>query len=192
MSTLQSNIRVFIQWREQTVFAGEDIECQITFKNVATTPASSKSPLHPSGSNGFLQSPERHRRPPSQIKNSALSPRPAVPNRGGHRSSLSLTVPPESVHSKQSEQWSRGTSRPGRGGEGHKRSVSIISMGASESAVDEVASHGSLAERPGRGARGHGRSASLQIVPRRNGVHGGPMTGIYFSIARKEIVINVF
>ncbi|KAF7870516.1 hypothetical protein EAF04_004260 [Stromatinia cepivora] len=176
MSTLQSNIRVFIQWKEQTVFAGEDIECQITFKNVATTPPSSKSSLHPSGSNAFLQSPERHRRPPSQIKSSSLSPRSGIPNRGDHRSSLSLTVPPESVHSKQSEQWSRGISRPGRGGEGHKRSVSIISMGAGESAVDEAASHGSLAERPGRGERGHGRSASLQIVPRRNGLNGGPMT----------------
>ena len=176
MSTLQSNIRVFIQWKEQTVFAGEDIECQITFKNVATTPALSKSSSHPSGSNGFLQSPERHRKPPSQIKNSALSPRPGIPNRS-HRPSLSLIAPPESVHSKQSEQWSRGTSRPGRGGGAHKRSVSIISMGASESAADEVASHGSLAERPARGGRGHGRSASLQIVPRRNGVTGGPMTG---------------
>ncbi|EDO02890.1 hypothetical protein SS1G_05367 [Sclerotinia sclerotiorum 1980 UF-70] len=176
MSALQSNIRVFIQWKEQTVFAGEDIECQITFKNVATTPPSSKSSLNSSGSNAFLQSPERHRRPPSQIKNSSLSPRSGIPNRGDHRSSLSLTVPPESVHSKQSEQWSRGVSRYGRGGEGHKRSLSIISMGASESAADEAASHGSLAERSDRGERGHGRSASLQIVPRRNGLNGGPMT----------------
>ncbi|ATZ53411.1 hypothetical protein BCIN_09g02650 [Botrytis cinerea B05.10] len=176
MSTLQSNIRVFIQWKEQTVFAGEDIECQITFKNVATSPASSKSSLHPPGPNGLLQSPERQRRPPSHIKSSTLSPRSGIQSRGGHRSSLSMTIPPESVHSKQSEQWSHGTSRPGRGGEGHKRSVSIISMGASESAIDEVASHGSLSERPGRGGRGHGRSASLQIVPRRNGVNGGPMT----------------
>ncbi|KAI9640089.1 Golgi membrane exchange factor (Ric1p-Rgp1p) subunit [Ciborinia camelliae] len=176
MSTLQSNIRVFIQWKEQTVFAGEDIECQITFKNVATTPVSSKSSSHSSGPNGFLQSPERHRRTPSQIKNSALSPRSGVSNRGVHRSSFSLTVPPESVHSKQSEQWSRGTSRPGRGGEGHKRSVSIISMGASESAIDEVASHGSVAERPGTGGKGHGRSGSLQFVSRRHGVNGGPIS----------------
>lgn len=185
MSTLQSNIRVFIQWKEQTVFAGEDIECQITFKNVATSPASSKSSLHPPGPNGLLQSPERQRRPPSHIKSSTLSPRSGIQSRGGHRSSLSMTIPPESVHSKQSEQWSHGTSRPGRGGEGHKRSVSIISMGASESAIDEVASHGSLSERPGRGGRGHGRSASLQIVPRRNGVNGGPMTGKHSPVARK-------
>ncbi|QSZ36540.1 hypothetical protein DSL72_006420 [Monilinia vaccinii-corymbosi] len=174
MSTLQSNIRVFIQWKEQTVFAGEDIECQITFKNIATTPTSSRSSLHPSGSNGYLNSPERHRRPVSQIKNSSLSPQSGGHGRGGHRSSISLIARPESVHSKQSEQWSRGTSRPGTGREGHKRSLSIISMGASESAIDDVASHGSLVERPGRG---HGRSSSLQIVPRRNGINGGPMTG---------------
>lgn len=178
MSTLQSNIRVFIQWKEQTVFAGEDIECQITFKNVATAPTPSRSSTHTSGSNGHLHSPERHRRlPPSQIKNSALSPRSILPNRGGHRSSLSMTAPPESVHSKQSEQWSHGIPRHARVGEGHKRSLSIISMGASESAIDEAASHGSLLERPGTRGKGHGRSASLQIVPRRNGINGGPMTG---------------
>ncbi|KAH6990666.1 Rgp1-domain-containing protein [Ilyonectria sp. MPI-CAGE-AT-0026] len=36
-----SNIRVFIRWHEQTVFAGEEVKCTITFKNVAL----SSSPL---------------------------------------------------------------------------------------------------------------------------------------------------
>jgi hypothetical protein len=175
MSTPQSNIRVFIQWKEQTVFAGEDIECQITFKNVATTQVGKPS-LHTRNSNGFMQSAERHRKAPSQVKNTALSPRSQLAERG-HRSSLSLTVPPESVHSKQSEPWHRGLPSRPRGGDGHKRSVSIISMGASESAMDETASHGSLMERPGRGGKGHGRSSSLQIVPRRNGINGGPISG---------------
>ncbi|KAM5355558.1 hypothetical protein ACJ41O_002204 [Fusarium nematophilum] len=30
-----SNIRVFIRWHDQTVFAGEEVKCTITFKNVA-------------------------------------------------------------------------------------------------------------------------------------------------------------
>ncbi|KAM0231146.1 hypothetical protein ACHAPO_008762 [Fusarium lateritium] len=28
-----SNIRVFIRWHDQTVFAGEEVKCTITFKN---------------------------------------------------------------------------------------------------------------------------------------------------------------
>ncbi|KAL2160861.1 hypothetical protein VTH06DRAFT_1058, partial [Thermothelomyces fergusii] len=28
-----SNIRVFVRWHEQAVFAGEELKCTITFKN---------------------------------------------------------------------------------------------------------------------------------------------------------------
>lgn len=34
-SASTSNIRAFVQWKEPTVFSGEDIECLITFKNTA-------------------------------------------------------------------------------------------------------------------------------------------------------------
>ena len=64
-----------------------------------------------------------------------------------------------------------------RDGGAHKRSVSIISIGASEGAVEDLRSHGSLPERPRAMSRGHGRSASLQIVPRRHGINGGPISG---------------
>src|ERR1700761_9188275 len=35
-----SNIRVFVRWHDQNVFAGEDVKCSITFKNVARPPGS--------------------------------------------------------------------------------------------------------------------------------------------------------
>ena len=35
MVAMPSDLQVFVKWKEQTVFAGEDVECTITFKNVA-------------------------------------------------------------------------------------------------------------------------------------------------------------
>lgn len=181
MSTPLTNIRVFVEWTEPTVFAGEDIECEITFKNVATTPTPSRTTLHPAAANGFASGGERQRKAPGPpVKSSTLSPRPAGPARG-HRTTLSLTAPVTAVRSPQiaSGSFNGGHSRAGKESGGHKRSVSIISIGASETGVDDVASYSSLPEGPRRVSRGHGRSASLQIVPRRNGVAGGPTSGIW-------------
>lgn len=179
MSTQSTNIRVFVQWTEQTVFAGEEIECQITFKNIATVPAPSKASLHPSAANGFASGGERQRKSPTaQVKtNSALSPRPSPPNRG-HRSALSLSTPVGHTPSQSTPgSWTGEPRKASKDGGTHKRSVSIISIGASEGGFDDLTSHGSLPERPRRMSRGHGRSASLQIVPRRYGVNGGPPSG---------------
>lgn len=183
MSTPLTNIRVFVQWTEQTVFAGEDIECQITFKNVAPIPNSSSATvtLQPPSANGLAPAGDRQRKTPAaQVKNgSALSPRPAPPNRG-HRTTLSLNVPVNTVRSQAAPELWNGASSKGKEASAHKRSVSIISIGASENGVvGDIAGHGGKGERP-RGSKSHGRSASLQIVPRRNGINGGPTSGIYY------------
>lgn len=180
MSTPLTNIRVFVHWTEQTVFAGEDVECEISFKNVATTPTPSRTALHPSAANGFASGGERQRKGPGvQVKNNTLSPRPPQTTRG-HRTTLSLTAPVTSVRSSQigSGSWNAGHSRGGKEGGSHKRSVSIISIGASETAANDAATRSSLPDGPRRLSRGHGRSASLQIVPRKNGIAGGPTSGI--------------
>ena len=168
-----------MQWTEQTVFAGEDIECQITFKNIATTPTPSKSTQRTAAANGFAPGGERQRKPPgTQVKSSTLSPRPTQPIRG-HRTTLSLTAPVTTMRSPQigSGPWNGAHPKSGNENGSHKRSVSIISIGASETAADDTTSHSSLPEGPRRLSRGHGRSASLQIVARRNVVGGGPMLG---------------
>lgn len=180
MSNPLTNIRVFVKWTEQTVFAGEDIECEITFKNTATTPTPSRTTLHPGVANGFASGGERQSKAPvAQAKSSNLSPRPPQTTRG-HRTTLSLTAPVTSVRSSLagSGSWAAGHSRAGKDSGSHKRSVSIISIGASETAADDTASNGRVADGPRRMARGHGRSASLQIVPRRHGSTGGPTSGI--------------
>ncbi|TVY31183.1 Protein sat1 [Lachnellula hyalina] len=180
MSTPLTNIRVFVQWTEQTVFAGEDIECQVTFKNIAPTPTPSRAAtLHPPSVNGPAPGGERQRKSPvSQVKNGSVlssSSRPAQPSRG-HRTTMSLNVPVNTVRSQgASDSWN-GAPMKGREGSAHKRSVSIISISASENGVvGDVSGHAGKGERP-RLNKSHGRSASLQIVPRRHGVNGGPVS----------------
>jgi hypothetical protein len=179
MSTPSTNIRVFVQWTEQTVFAGEDIECLITFRNVAVSSAPSRTLPHLSGANGFASGGDRQRKvPPSQLKNSSASgTRPGQPSKG-HRATLSLNMPTGSIRSQTGPgSWNGGRPKVSVEGSTHKRSVSIISLGASEGAAADAVSHGNLPEGPRRMLRGHGRSASLQIVPRRSGVSGGPTSG---------------
>ena len=178
MSNPSSNIRVFVHWTEQTVFAGEDIECAITFKNVATTPTPSRTTLHPATANGFASGERQRKGPVAQVKSNTLSPRPPQTTRG-HRTTLSLTAPVTSVRSSQvgSGSWNGGHSRGGKESGSHKRSVSIISIGASDNFVEDAGSQYSQPEGSRRLSRGHGRSASLQIVPRKNGIAGGPTSG---------------
>jgi hypothetical protein len=178
MSTPLSNIRVFVQWTDQTVFAGEDIECQITFKNVASNPPPPRTLLHPPA-NGFAPGGDRQRNlPVSQVRNSnGLNTRPP-PSVRGHRPTLSLTAPvgvgrPPSVGS-----WAGGHTKALASGSTHKRSVSIISIGASESAADDGASQGNAGKASQRMPGAHRRSASLQILPRRSGMNG-PSSGEY-------------
>ena len=184
MATPATNIRVFVQWTEQTVFAGEDVECQITFKNVASNPPPPRTLLHPPSMNGFPAGGERQRKSPiAQVRNSnTLNSRPPPPVRG-HRSALSLTAPVGMGRSPPGPGSWTGHSKASASGSTHKRSVSIISIGASESAVDDTASNGTAGTVDGqRMMRQHRRSASLQITPRRNG-QNGPTSGLSSPVA---------
>ncbi|KAI1403711.1 Rgp1-domain-containing protein [Hypoxylon fuscum] len=170
---VSSNIRVFITWDDQTVFAGEDIKCQITFKNIAPGPNQSRS-----SSNHHPSTPiaERSRQPspllsPRTKSNNGLTP--PVPSRG-HRSTLSLTVPPTSSRLRGAPQQWASTQHPSpqRPGHTHKRSLSIVSIG-SAATIEEQSHLNASPARSQRPSRGHGRSASLQISPR-GGLINGP------------------
>ncbi|KAH9908135.1 Rgp1-domain-containing protein [Xylariomycetidae sp. FL2044] len=166
----QSNIRVFIKWDDQTVFAGEDIKCQVTFKNIASStsqPRSSSNQLHP-----LSPRPERPRQPspllsPRAKPNNGLTPPPAG---RGHRSTLSLNVP--SARRGGTQQWAPPQPPPPtRPAHAHKRSLSIVSIGSAATIEDQPHAVGSPS-RPHRPGRGHGRSASLQISPRGGSTNG--------------------
>lgn len=193
-----SSIRVYVQWLEPTVFAGEDVGCQITFKNIAAAPGTPRIPSNTSTDNGSVSLAERHRKPliPSQVADARGSPSNAsisrsLPSNRGHRSTLSLNVPAsarfqradaQSINDAASETGSKGR------GHSHRRSVSIISLGTAEMAPSEV-SGTTVIESPRIPFRRHGRAASLQITPRRANPNGnGPPSGILHLYGSSKLI----
>ncbi|KAF2654092.1 Rgp1-domain-containing protein [Lophiostoma macrostomum CBS 122681] len=189
---MSSNIRVFVQWKDSTVFAGEDIECTITFKNVALPPGRDKSPSP--RQNGFGPGAERHRKlPPAQSsttkpsisRNSSFGSQIPPPHLRGHRPALSLHTPSTAGERRSPVIPSGFNNGTVASGHKHGRSLSIFSVGTD--AATEV-SHERPAP-PRRPARGHGRSASLQVVPgrpnqfsvsspgHRSATHHSPLSG---------------
>lgn len=195
------NIRVFIRWHDQTVFAGEEVKCTITFKNVArpagSTPNQSAkpSPRLPSGGAIDQRQPSPLHAPNRAKSPSALAPPPAA---RGHRAtaSLSLSVPSAAAASRAragSIPWSPQTAQDHRltngqstgagsgnsngrsHGHSHKRSLSIVSMGPASIGHEQHSNAGSA--KPQRPARGHARASSLQIVPRGGNSVAGPRSG---------------
>ena len=185
---MPSDLQVFVRWKEQTVFAGEDVECTITFKNVAADetpePASGSQPLqHHRGNasrsmnglvNGEYSSPKSTQRfLPNNRRSIPLRPqtRPHPPGDRTHRVSSSLSTP---IAPNQGFPPLQPLSEKDRGqppGHRHKRSVSIISL-------DNDGKERKLGQPPVP-ARGHGRSASLQVFSKRNDNHReGPQTGM--------------
>ncbi|KAG5983440.1 hypothetical protein E4U55_008150 [Claviceps digitariae] len=168
----QSNIRVFIQWHDQTVFAGEEVKCTVTFKNVASTanhaqnPKSSQHPQSkPLGERQRLAVPLQARAGRGNV--GLTSPPSTATTRGHRRSALSLSVSTTHSHSRSgSIQWPQtaGSGSDWRPGHGHKRSLSIVSMG-STGTVEEHAHHNETSSRSQRPQRGHNRAASLQTPP---------------------------
>ncbi|KAF2201944.1 Rgp1-domain-containing protein [Delitschia confertaspora ATCC 74209] len=167
---MSSNIRVFVQWKESTVFAGENIECTITFKNVAPPSGADRSAARSSKQNGHSVGGDRYRKlnpiqssttRPSISRNSSFASQ-ITPHLRGHKPALSLSTP--SVTPGRSPLQGNGASNNGSTIPRYKhgRSLSIISMGTDAAA--EVSHDRAPSRRP---ARGHGRSASLQVIPGR-------------------------
>ncbi|KAF2745780.1 Rgp1-domain-containing protein [Sporormia fimetaria CBS 119925] len=177
------DIRVFVQWKESTVFAGEDVECTITFKNVADIDGQDTAP-NPTRHGGIVPAGERHRKlppvqsstRPSMSRNSSFASQLPPPHLRGHKPSLSLSTPASNAGDSRSPLTPTGAFPNGSGAPAnrhkHQRSLSIMSIGTETAA--EV-SHDRAA--PTRRPRGHGRSASLQVVPGRPTQFGVVSTG---------------
>ncbi|WPH05001.1 Hypothetical protein R9X50_00789900 [Acrodontium crateriforme] len=177
-----SNIRAFVQWRDAAVYAGEEIECIITFMNTAVPPGQEREPLRrASHANGSLR-PDRPTIAPSaagsrrtslaQIKSQSASRAPSVisarippPPKRGHRPALSLNVvsasPRAGINSAplHRPKTPNSAARPNRD---HGRSLSIMSLNSEAPCEARILSGGGPQKRPGRG---HARSASLQYPP---------------------------
>ncbi|KAF2636427.1 Rgp1-domain-containing protein [Massarina eburnea CBS 473.64] len=171
--SMSSNIRVFVQWKNPTVFAGEDVECTITFKNTAVPEGSERSPIRKV--NGFAPGGERQRKlppvhsstRPSISRNSSFISQGPPSQLRGHRPALSLHTPSLATDRRSpvlpGGPLNNGSATPGGTKRPHGRSLSIISLGTDAAATE--ASHDRSSSR--RPARGHGRSASLQVTPGR-------------------------
>jgi len=173
---MPSDIQVFVKWKDQTIFAGEDVECTITFKNVADTSADSNS----IGGEG------QHSRKGSRVANHTAthsnsdsffgfkSPQALFSGRRSfsissqrkpyHRTASSLSTPLAGSHSFPPNSGNNpSTPRTWQPGHSHKRSVSILSIDSEGQTDPSPSPH-----QYNRPVRGHGRSASLQVPPRRN------------------------
>ena len=199
-----SGIRVFVTFPESNaVFAGETLQCKITFKNVSQKPGTKVVSPSQHGSpttsnNGYLLEGSPNIRtpkpPPLHIPSvdvqGALSPRLpwARPPSAGHKPSFSQ--PALTTKSPPLQIPSITTSPNGRPpNHKHKRSVSIVSL-SSEIGLESggrgtrdggIRSPPTSASRP----KGHGRSASLQIASGRqaavpNGVVSNPSMTLPF------------
>ncbi|KAG7294359.1 hypothetical protein NEMBOFW57_004430 [Staphylotrichum longicolle] len=158
-----SNIRVFVRWHEQVVFAGEEVKCTITFKNVARPPESSgrstptslrpssqfppNSSRHPGAERGPRQPSPLH--PGAQGRGKPSSGLAPPPSARGHRSTLSLSVP-------------SAASRARTGSVSSWSPVPPTGTGASHNGNGNGNGNGS-GSGSGRG-NGHGHKRSVSIV----------------------------
>jgi hypothetical protein len=202
-----SNIRVFVQWKDATVFAGEDIECTITFKNTATPEGRDRSPTRKQ--NGFAPGGDRQRKLPPPVhpstrpsvsRKSSFASQPPPVHVRGHRPALSLNTP-STIGERKSPISPSGAFGNNTSGQRHGRSLSIMSMGAD--AATETDRDRGTATQSQRPSRGHARSGSLQIVPGRpNPSYPGTLSAhemaswlivvqlIHRAIARQHILLH--
>lgn len=197
---MPSNIQVFVKWKDQTIFAGENVECTITFKNVAET-----------GTDAIHGAEGGHQRKLSRVANhtsnnsesffSLNSPKNLFSSRRSlsvssqkkaahQRAVSSLSSPLVGSHSFPPASSSPSTPRSWQPGHSHKRSVSILSID-SESQPEKPASTHYLSSSRNRPARGHGRSASLQVAPRRNDSYDDSYKkGMKLSYVRQAMLVT--
>jgi RAB6A-GEF complex partner protein 2 len=159
---MPSNIQVFVRFKEQSVFAGEEVQCVITFKNVATLQAPVFEPKSwPSTARESPAQPQPNK-PGDGLK--SQNPRLAAIHSHGarktsqsaHRATASMSIPAKGSPVSRSTSWS-ASKRP----EKHQRSISIISIGSPDAGMDETSGSPFFAD--SRPTINHSRSASLQV-----------------------------
>ena len=171
---MAGNVHVSVQWRNNSIFAGELVDCTITFANNSHS-ALRRSP-----------SPQSQRKTSNRDRwKDSLPSQPAKSSaKTGHHKTLAVASPNQSFSGSHKTSFSAGyingrskshsalddesTSIPlkGAGNNTHRRSVSIVSLG---SEVQEEIKVQAVPFKP-RSTHAHARAASLQVIPRRNGM----------------------
>ncbi|KAL8696253.1 MAG: hypothetical protein Q9224_002893 [Gallowayella concinna] len=183
-----SNIRVSVEWDRAAVFAGESIDCMITFKNVAEA-------SYPKRTTGQISS---HNSPRERWKDhTAAHVRQQAPDRSPHHSSGTTFSKDHQKTPSHGSAWDTpsitsasnlekdahndqiGTSRR------HRRSVSIVSISGGKTSSEQALYAIPAPKRPGQA---HGRAASLQALPRKYMVSNqGSTTGSHVKGSSPDI-----
>lgn len=160
------SLQVFVRFKEDTVFAGEDVECTITFKNVKNSSKRGPPDFAPQETGPILGRPLDHLnaiRSDAQIpfarRNSLAQPRSQAIQKAAslHRQTSSFSVVDSAIQQPNPEIPGRGfqiaNAAPPKK---HGRTVSIISIGGAGGHT--------------RPTIKHGRSASVQAGPDSRGL----------------------
>ena len=175
-----SHIRVSVQWKASTVFAGEELECTITFKNVSRAHCSRRSPSPSPQLLSHGSSRERWRETlpmRSAQRNLARSGHGATPAISEtvqdisriHKPVLSLSTSHGPSPAPMVSAPTSATKKPSLVNSKHRRSISIVSIGGDT--IDEAPSSDPNLN-SGEYRRGHHRAASLHVLPRRGLIAG--------------------
>jgi hypothetical protein len=201
-STMPSDLHFFVRFEQPAVFAGEEVRCIITFRNIDSLP-----PPKPGG----LRS-GRHSRRTSFVEQIATTPR--LTNGGsnlenlrlgalnvhtarkgsGHEGKDAVLRPKSAIGEGRTESQSLATeiSKPIRPGSKHQRSVSIISMGSPDNDVGLDHFRGGPVIQPQRPPVGHKRASTVQISSDRQDrsgqlvLHGKFLTPAHSTIASRS------
>ena len=162
------------------MFAGEDVECVITFKNVSQAqfyPPKSPSPNSQPRVAGFgrdrwKESLPQHsaNRSLGHTRNNSISnaEKPSQAISRSHKPALSLSTSHDTRQNPAIglKDTTKPTVNSGHNGR-HRRSVSIVSIGGDPLQYDQKQRQASTSKRPGRN---HARAASLQGIPWKMGM----------------------
>jgi hypothetical protein len=178
-----SDIRVFVTFPESTaVFAGETLQCKITFKNVSQKSGPKGQPSSLLGSprsNGYTPGSSYSARNPQplQVPTTARSGRISPRSHSSRPPTATAGLKPSFPHSTPSAKSPTVPTSPtatadGRPNHKHKRTVSIVSISSDVGIESGRGGRESGLRSPPAlpGSRGHGRAASLQITPGRHAV----------------------
>lgn len=165
---MASDIRIFVRWKEQTVFAGEEIECTISFKNAAieSAPMVASRLTRTSSRQASITAKGAHYirgKPQAAGHDARLPVRPA--SNKGHRAAASLSAPAPPKIQTKSQAWNNSQAAGGSSGHKHQRSVSIVSLASDDGSMNTPYTPYDMPEH--LQGRSHNRAASLQILPRR-------------------------
>lgn len=172
-AALPSNIRVFVTFKEDTIFAGEELDATITFKNVDQPPRTNPDQKPRSRINAIAHSraPSTPSQLPSRPTHSrqtsiASHPQPTKgaspkPSALGHRQAQSLTL-------LEGSNATTAARPPGHLGS-HGRSVSIVSLGSDKGGSKKKGWFSSATRDPERPGYKLARSFSVQMSPSGSG-----------------------